>query len=153
MIESGEERRWWWLTQAHKIPMSAGLTRVFYPGWAGPGPGRGRGRTARQQPWSSLTRWRWIDQGAGLRAVIVYTGCLHFAYTFARNIWRANSVLEIESQAAKIGPWWRLRRGSWLGPWSTSGLETFCCNDRLINREIGRCFHVIPHYIRKVRRG
>ena len=147
-----DDRKWWGeeMMMAHTgshFPMSAGLTRVFYPGRAGPG--RGRGRTARQQPWSSLTRWRWIDQGAGLRVVIVYTGCLHFAYTFARNIWRANSVLEIESQAAKIGPWWRLRRG----PWSTLGLETFCCNDRLINREIGRCFHVIPHYIRKVRRG
>ena len=69
----------------------------------------------------------------------------------------------VESQAAKMGhdddrdaaP------GSVPPALATSGLEleTFCSNDCLINRQpggglkIGRCFHVTPHHIRKVRRG
>ena len=70
----------------------------------------------------------------------------------------------VESQAAKMGhdddrdaaP------GSVPPALATSGLlelETFCSNERLINRQpgrglkIGRCFHVTPYHIRKVRRG
>lgn len=70
----------------------------------------------------------------------------------------------VESQAARMGhdddrdaaP------GSVPPAPATSGLEleTSCSNERLINRQpgggglkIGRCCHVTPHHIRKVRRG
>ena len=167
MTESGEERRWWWLTQAHKIPMTAALTRVFYPGWAGPGRGRGRGRTARQQPWSSLTRWRWIDLGVRFQVRIKYrmpSFCIHFCAQYLKGKFCAGNFSMVESQAAKMGhdddrdaaP------GSVPPALATSGLlelETSCSNDCLINRQpgggmkIGRCCHVTPHHIRKVRRG
>ena len=135
MTESGEETRWWWLTQAHKIPMTAALTRVFYPGWAGPGRGRGRGRTARQQPWSSLTRWRWIDLGVRFQVRIKYrmpSFCIHFCAQYLKGKFCAGNFSMVESQAAKMmmtetrllarcpRPW--PPRGSWS--WRPSALMT-----------------------------
>ena len=126
----------------------------------------GRARTARQQPWSSLTRWRWIDLGVRFQVRIKYrmpSFCIHFCAQYLKGKFCAGNFSMVESQAARMGhdddrdaaP------GSVPPALATSGLEleTFCSNERLINRQpgggmkIGRCCHVTPHHIRKVRRG